>query len=286
MHSKGVRVALWSRDQTTLRVNATTPPEFLQNFLSRRSGAEVRLYRAGSDGLPERTRKNAVKPILQDMGVLRHETIMVGNEERDMHAGVNSGLLLVRPDWYPSTLEYGFSVELLGELAQFCELFGLRQHPIFWSVDDGNLHVRSMGPFSTHIPDFAIFGADARSAAKYDAGQRKFWFLMIVSSLYFSGMIEGVDFISVFPGHNPASISAVRRGMDSLMTTLGKCFRKPYLPDLIVRHTSCIKSQTAQPSQKTFLNQLNTLHLNPTPRRYDRPVFTDHCIERKARIGS
>lgn len=70
-----------------------------------------------------------------------HETILVGNDDEDMYAGVNTRLLLVRPEWYPGEHEYGFKVSSIGELARFCELFGLRQHPIFWAVDDGNLHV-------------------------------------------------------------------------------------------------------------------------------------------------
>jgi hypothetical protein len=45
---------------------------------------------------------------------------------------------------------------------------------------------------------------------------------------------------------------------------------KDYLPDLIVRHQASIKSQTAKPNEKTFLNQLNTLRLNRFPRHYER----------------
>ena len=94
---------------------------------------------------------------------------------------------------------------------------------------------------------------------------------MIVSSLYFSGLMDKVNFICSFPGHDPTSTSAVRKGVDALLTTLGKCFKTDYLPDLINRHHASVKSQTATAAQKTFLNQLNTLHLNRYPRRYDRP---------------
>ena len=268
MDSLGVHVGLWSRHSITYTQQGQSEP--VENFLTRHTGINVPFYRAGIGNLPIRRRGGSAAPILQNLGVQPHETILVGNDEEDMLAGVNNGLLLVRPEWYPGNHEYGFEVGSISELARFCELFGLRQHPIFWSVDDGNLYVRSMGPFSTRIPDFAIFGADARDAAKYDAGERQFWFLMIVSSLYFSGLMHQVDFITAFPGHNPQSISAVRKGLDVLLTTLGKCFRKDYLPDLIVRHQMAIKSQTATPAQKTFRNQLNTLHLNRRPRHYDR----------------
>jgi hypothetical protein len=269
MSGLGVRVGLWSRHSITYRQQGQ--PEPVENFLTRRTGMTVPFYRAGTADLPIRRRGGSVTPILQRLGVQPHETILVGNDDEDMYAGVNNGLLLVRPEWYPGEHEYGFKVSSISELTRFCELFGLRQHPIFWSVDDGNVHVRSMGPFSTTAnPDFAMFSSDARAAAKYNAGERQFWFLMILSSLYFSGLMHQVDFVAAFPGHDPHSISEVRKGLDALLTTLGKCFRKDYLPNLIVRHQVAIKSQTATPDQKTFCNQLNTLHLNRRARHYDR----------------
>ena len=267
--SLGVHVGLWSRHSITYTHQGQS--EAIENFLTRRTGITVPFYRAGAGNLPIRRRRESVTPILQHLGVHPWETILVGNDDEDMYAGVNNGLLLVRPEWYPGEHEYGFKVSSISELARFCELFGLRQHPIFWVVDDGKLQVRSMGPFSTTAnPDFAMFSADARAVAKYDGGERQFWFLMILSSLYFSGLMHQVDFIAAFPGHNPKSISEVRKRLDTLLTTLGKCFRKDYLPNLIVRHQAAIKSQTATPEQKTFRNQLNTLHLNPRARHYTR----------------
>ena len=133
-------------------------------------------------------------------------------------------------------------------------------------------------------PDFAIFGSDARNVAKHGVGNRRFWFLMIISSLYFSGVLHDVDYICPFPGHDPSSIGPVQQGLDALLTTLGKCFRKDYLPDLIIRHQASIKSQTAASTQKTFLNQLNTLHLNRHPRHYEKPPYKKPIDLRNKRV--
>jgi hypothetical protein len=266
MQARGVHIGLWSRHAVNYSHRGRT--ESVESYLSRQCGAEVPFYRAGVGDLPTRQSAGSMTPILKRLGVQPHEIILVGNEESDMQAGVNNKLLLVRPEWYPGEHEYGFSVSTMSELAQFCELFALRQHPIFWSIDTAGLQVRSMGPFSTYIPDFRIFGADARSVAKQGVGERQFWFWMIISSLYFSGLMHQVNYISAFPGHDPASNTAVQQSVDALLTTLGKCFRKDYLPDLILRHQPSIKSQTATPDQKTFLNQINTLRLNRSPRRY------------------
>jgi hypothetical protein len=268
MHDLGVHVGLWSRHKVFKTDGGSR--EAVEDYLSRSAGVGVPFYNAGVGALPVRQRGGSVTPILKLLGVEPHETILVGNEVSDMQAGVNNKLLLVRPEWYPGEHEYGFLASSISDLTQMCELFAVRQHPIFWSIDRNNLQVRSMGPYSTvRRPAFAIFGSDARNVAKFGVGNRRFWFLMIVSSLYFSGLLSDVHYLCPFPGHDPESVSPVQQGLDAFLTTLGKCFRKDYLPDLIIRHEAAIKSQTAQAAEKTFLNQLNTLHLNHHPRHYE-----------------
>jgi hypothetical protein len=264
LYARGVQVAIWSRHQTT--VNNT---ESLEDYLIRRTGVPVRQFTAASGNLPARQYKGSVDPILAELGMQRHETILVGNGDTDLQAGVNNKLLLVRPEWYNTSLDYGFPVKAIGGLARFCELFALRQHPIYWAIDKKDLQVRAMGPFSTFRPDFATFGADAKAAAKQDGGERRFWLQAVISSLYFSGLVHQADYLCTFPGHSTTSNSAMRRGMDAILTTLGACFRTTYLPDVIVRHKNAVKSQLASKEQKTFRNQLDTLHLNRFPLKND-----------------
>jgi hypothetical protein len=220
MTANGIHVGLWSQHPVTYRHRGGEDP--VETYLSRQSGTAVPFYRANYGRLPARRFGGSVNPILQQLGVHPHEVILVGNDKEDMLAGVNNNLLLMRPEWYPGEHEYGFLVDSISDMAQFCELFGLRQHPIFWSIDANNLHVRSMGPFSTmRRPDFAIFGSDARNVAKHGVGNRRFWFLMIISSLYFSGLLRDVHYLCPFPGHDPGSVSPVQQGLDAFLTTLG-----------------------------------------------------------------
>jgi hypothetical protein len=281
MHARGVRVGLWSRHYP-VTYRQPTGNVLLEHYLSQASGVDVPFFQAAAGDLPDRQRSGAVDPILQREGVARHEVFLVGNEESDMRAGVTNKLLLICPGWYPSELQYGFSVDSIAELAQFCEVFGLRQHPTYWSIDAGSLHMRAMGPYSTIKPEFANFGADARDAAKQGGGEPRFWFLMVVSSLYFSGLMHEVDYICAFPGHNPAVSGSADRGRDAVMTVLGKCFNKTYYPDLILRHAASKKSQPIKAAQRTFLNHLNTLRLNRYPRIYDgTPRKTAISLRRK-----
>jgi hypothetical protein len=244
--------------------------ELLDAYLTREAKTHVQYFQAGAGTLPIRRRAGSVSPILAATGAALDETILVGSKREDMLAGVNNGLLLVRPAWYGDDMEYGFRVSSIGQLARFCEVFALRQHPIYWSIDNGNLQVRSMGPFSTYFEEFAKYGVNARQVAKENKGDPEFWFFAVVSTLYFSGIVHGVDFICPFPGHNPAATGGIREVLDAVMTQFGKCFRKPYLPNLSVRHTQSQKSQYLKPDQKTFRNHLNTIHLSQRPRHYDR----------------
>jgi hypothetical protein len=84
------------------------------------------------------------------------------------------------------------------------------------------------------------------------------------SCVYFSGLIPTFDYIACVPGHeagcgNPA--------MNDVLDILGKCFRKPYLLDLVVRHTTAPKSQQLrlegkEPDPRT---QLNTIRITRFP---------------------
>jgi hypothetical protein len=264
MATRGVQVAIWARHHLSL------DKEPLETYLSRESRVSVRHFTAASGTLLDRQFAGSADPILAELGIKRHETILVGSKTVDMRAGVNNQLLLVRPAWYGDEMDYGFRVESINELARFCEIFALRQHPIYWRIDDGALKVRSMGPFSTILNDFAGFGSSARATAKENRGDPEFWFFAIVSGLYFSGIVHQVNYICPFPGHNPAATGGVRVLFDDVMTRFAKCFRKPYLPDLIVRHTRSRKSQYLKAEQKTFGNQINTIHLNRRPRSYDK----------------
>jgi hypothetical protein len=268
LNASGVRTAVWSN-----RRWADKNKKPLEQYFSERAGCQVECVGAALGNYPARRRAGSVTPVLEHFGVARSETILVGNGDEDLMAGVNNQLLLVRPGWYPNQSEYGFEVKSIAELERFCAVFGLRSHPIYWSVQDGGLRVFAMGPYSTKIQAYAKFGVDAFKAAKHEAGSLEFWHRLVVSSLYFSDLISGVAYITSYPGH--AKGTKVR-AVDEVMSLLGKCFRKTFFPDLIERHKSSIKSAYASPAEKTFTNQLNTIKLNAHPRPYgsDEPRKT------------
>lgn len=257
----GITFAIWSNRQW--RVNGTKP---LEDYLSEKAGVQVHAVGVPF-GHPGRQRAGSVGPILAKFGVQLHETILVGARDEDMHAGVNNKLLLLRPAWYGSELKYGFELDSISKLSRFCLIFGTRTHPIYWRVSDARrgIQMAAMGPFSTMIEAYAKFGSDAVAAAKYEAGTLEFWHQLITSTLYFSGIIHQVDLIAVYPGHG----SGVKeKAFYEVLSLLGKCFRKKFCVDLLLRHKDAAKSQPTKAALRKFAVQVNTLRLNRYPRQY------------------
>lgn len=258
----GVTTALWSNRNWTVNQQRS-----MADWFSEIAQTHVALHGMNTDGSPARQYKDSALPIMQRYGAQRHETALVGGVDEDMRAGVQNGLLMLRPDWYGKHSEYGFSVPTISDLARFCFVFALRKHPIFWRVQAGSLDVSAAGPFSTMREAYRMFGEDARAFAKGGYGNPDFWANFAVSSLYFSGMLEGVDYICSFPGHSPDS-DVNKYGMADVLSRLGKCFRRSYFHDLIARHVAAQKNQPIRAADRRFLNQLNTLHLSRNPHPY------------------
>lgn len=261
LDSAGVKSALWSN--RSWNVNTNVP---ISTYISNLSGVKVAVHGMANDSMPNRTSKDSAKPILALYGVNTYETVLVGSNDKDMRAGVNNNLLLIRTDWYGQQVEYGFPVVSVGDLARFFFVFALRQHPIFWQLRTASgVDVSAAGPYSTMYQEYAVFGGDARDFAKAGSGHPDFWFLFTVSSVYFSGLLEGVDYIASYPSHNPASV--YNEGMGETLTRLGQCFRKGYYQDLIVRHELATKSQPIKAINRKFSTQLRSIKLNKRPTR-------------------
>jgi len=276
LEKRGVTTVLWSNRNWMV---GDVP---MRQFFSNIAGVDVPVHGSGVDGSPARVLQNSAAPILERYGVQPHETVLVGGMSDDMRAGVQNQLILVRPDWYAQQMEYGFPVNSVGELARFCFVFALREHPIFWRVQHGNLDISAGGPFSTNIEKFAVFGGDARAFAKHGQGHPDFWFYFTVSSLYFAGLLQGINYICSYPGHTPNS-DPDKHGVAATLTRLGKCFGKSYYHDLLIRHSEAPKSQYTRAAERRFITQLNSICLQRKPHRNlsDQPNKTNLSLAGK-----
>lgn len=204
------------------------------------------------------------------MGWEPNETVYIGSGEADMRTAVNGKILFLRATWYSNNTTYGFEFSQPKELARFIDTLCLREH--FWSheIKDGDFEYYALAPFSTLKAEFKKYSENARAATKFGHGDVDFWLGALVTSMYFTGIHERIDFIAAYPGHR---VGVGNDKMNDDLMTFGKCFNKGYLHDLIERHSDAIKSQTAR--QRGIAidhhNQLNTIRLKKFPtKNYNR----------------
>lgn len=238
----------------------------LEPVLKEKWGDFVYLSSLNDTNVPPKPRAEATRYVLEKMGWQANETVYIGASENDMRTAVNGGLLFLRATWYANKTDYGFEFATPKDIAKFIDTFCLREHLWSHSIVDGNFEYYALAPFSTMRAEYTLYSADARAAAKQGLGHPDFWVGALVTSLYFSGIYQGINYIAVYPGHRPGSGNDV---MSEAMSIFGKCFRITFLPDLIIRHTQSTQSHTARQrgQEVDHANQLNTIRLNPTPAR-------------------
>lgn len=233
--------------------------------------------------VPPKPRREATEYVLKEMGWEANETVYIGSSESDMRTAVNGSILFLRATWYSNNTDYGFEFSTPKEVARFIDTLCLRKH--FWSheIVDGDFEYYALAPFSTFKEAFRKYSENARAAAKFGQGDVDFWLGALVTSMYFTGIHQRINFITSYPGHR-AGVDNDKMKDDLL--TFGKCFRKNYLHDLVVRHTTATKSQNAriQGAVLDHHNQLNTIKLNRLPTRNYKTVYKSSPLDNKKTV--
>lgn len=214
-------------------------------------------------------RAEAVESILAAHGWSRREVLYVGHSDDDMRTASNGRVLFLNALWHGEASPYGFQFGSPKDVARFIDCFCLGLDDWFWAVEDGNLRVYALAPFTTMSQSLTVahaYSEDARATAKGGGHNATFWGRLLAARLYFSGLVDEIHFVTSYPGHSAASKPSV---VEDSLSILAGSLRKTYLPDLIVRHTTAQKSQAARTAGREvgIENQLHTIHLNRAPRR-------------------
>lgn len=254
--------------------------ENLKNYLTNMWGNFDYFCYAEDFNLAPKPQAASTANILRQKSWKATETLYIGASDSDMRTAVNGNILFLRATWWNNSTDYGFEFATPKDIARFIDTFCLRNHLWCHEIHDGNFNFYALAPFSTMKPEYTLYSEDARSAAKNGLGHPDFWIGAIVSSLYFSGIHNQIDYVTVYPGHK---VGYGNRVMNEAISIFGKCFRKKYLEDLIIRHTESKKSQTARNSGIPIdhLNQLNTIHLNEYPKKSN----TEHYKKSPLGVG-
>lgn len=233
--------------------------------------------------IPPKPRAAATQYVLDEMKWESNEVIYIGSSDDDMRTAVNGKILFLRATWYSNNTDYGFEFSEPKELARFIDTLCLRKH--FWSheIKDGDFEYYALAPFSTYKPEFRKYSENGRAAAKFGQGDVDFWLGALVTSMYFTGIHQRIDFIAAYPGHK-AGVGNDKMN-DDLMT-FGQCFNKGYLHDLIERHTTATKSQNARNAGIVIdhHNQLNTIKLNKLPTKNYKKPYVNAPLKRNKTV--
>jgi hypothetical protein len=229
----------------------------------------VPFYIAENGDMDWKPRAGAVRAILTAQGWSNREVIYVGNTEDDMKTAVNGDVLFLNALWHGEANPYGYRFQSPKDVARFIECICLGLNNWFWALEKGDLRVYALAPFTTLSARYVkahAYSANARETAKHGAGDATFWGRLLAARVYFSGLVDEIDYITAYPGHSPSSKPTV---IEDALSILAESLRKRYLPNLIIRHTKAQKSQTARITGVSVgvENQLRTICLNRTPRK-------------------
>ncbi len=224
-------------------------------------------FMADSSPMPYKPKKAAMEYVLDQLGWEKNEAVYVGNTETDMRTARNSGLLFLNALWHGEANDYGFKFDSPKDIARFIDCFYIGIHGWFWALESENLRVFSLAPFSTmsaRYTDAHGYSYHARNTAKSGGGDATFWGRLLASSVYASGLAEEISFVTSYPGHSTDSVDP---SVNEALTVFADCMQAKFIPDLLIRHTTAQKSQTARIAGQTvgIKNQIDTIHLNPTP---------------------
>jgi hypothetical protein len=144
----------------------------LKSVLSQQWGP-MPWYIASNGDMPFKPRADAMKHVLTGQGWKPHEAIYVGNTEDDMKTAVNGNLLFLNAVWHGEASRYGYQFDSPLDVARFIDCFCLGIDDWFWEIEDGDVRVYALGPYSTKSPQYAEaqrYSTHAHDTAKHLGG--------------------------------------------------------------------------------------------------------------------
>lgn len=238
-----------------------------KKFLETSLGAPVQYYIGGQGGMPFKPKKEATKFVLDQHGWSRNEVVFVGNTETDMRTASNGKLLFLNAEWHTQDSPYGFKFTSPRDIARFIDCCCIEHAGWFWSTSTNKTSVFAIAPYATYSPNHPKakpYSEHAVDTSKNLLGDATFWGRLLAARIYLSGLVDKFEYIAPYPGHSTESNETP---IAEALAILAGSLKQKYLPDLIIRHTTSMKSSTARNKgiSPGHENQLNTICLNPTP---------------------
>jgi predicted amidophosphoribosyltransferase len=268
LSTRGIGLAAIGNHDWTVTNRESGASKSLRDYLKESWGVEIHWFIRNQSGFPTKQSAEALAFVRAKLGWETNETLYVGNSEADMQSAVNGGTLFLNALWFGDNCKYGFRFATPKEVARFIDVFCLRSHWWYFAIEDGDRQVYSLAPYSTYaVADYKKYSENFIETVKKKLGDEEdvaFWAKYLCTSMYFSGLYKEVNYIAPYPSHQKGTTSP--SVLAEPMTVFAKCFRKNFIPNLIVRHKNSIESKKNRDSVD-HANQLNTIHLNHKPEK-------------------
>lgn len=261
---RGIQAVVLANRDWSMQNDVGAPKEKIDDVFTRLAYKFPWFISSRDGSIPQKPNAAAVEFVLNKMGWQASETLFVGNDDADMMTAVNGHLLFLNAQWYDASQIQGIKFSSPKDIARFIDVFCLRSHLWHYELHGQEANLYALGTYGTLEQKYRVISDDAREAAKFGRGHPDFWMKYLFSTVYLSGL--KFDYVATYPSSSQGNMPSVMRGA---VADFAKCFRKTYMPDLIVRHTAARKSAFARSAggDVDHLNQLNTIHLTKLPLR-------------------
>src|SRR3546814_16684739 len=125
-----------------------------------------------------------------------------------MKTAANGGLLFVNVIWHSAASPYGFQFDSPLDVARFVDCLCLGLDSWFWTLEQSDLRVYALAPFTTLSPKYAqphAYSEEAKATPKHAEGDRHFWGGLLAARNTSSGPVEATAHLTAYPGHPPTA---------------------------------------------------------------------------------
>jgi hypothetical protein len=271
--SKGILTLLKKMDELNIGLAVATNStrrEIISNF--KKSGLPMPSIIATPNEVGElKASPKFIRYISAQTGIKPNEMVYLGDSDKtDIFCAINSRVLPFASHYSRAGKpKYGLPVTDPATFLRYLETYGMQNAPFFgWNLflpDDG-VEVYALIGQHRDMGLTDILKTFLKDRQEVLVGPKKnvfgsILFHYFLSQSYLSGIIQGINYVTVYPGHLKDSENPILgQYSDDLQKVLGKY----YLPGLLTRHTSTVASHTSGAADRNIYRQLSTLQLNET----------------------
>lgn len=199
-----------------------------------------------------------------------NEIIYIGDNDRtDIYCAINAGVLPIAARYSNSEMKYGLPFDSPKDLKNYLLTFAMQEAPYFgWRYSgscldtDTDIDVRALigdhGGLTNILEDVLKHQRDVRIGSSI-IRVRDLLFYYFVSQCYLSGLINDIDLVTFYPGHQTNSLNPT---LEQYSRKISKIFRDRFEPNLILRHQNALESKK-QGAGRNIFEQFRTVQINP-----------------------